>query len=1497
MDDFERTTSSAEPQALMACCRLPERESPEDAASTCNKLCFCWVWQAVVAPAWRRAKTTKADLPVPSERDDVERLHRELRAALRQVPADDRNWVTLWREALRLQWRSLLWASGLMLISVLMSFAQPVVIEVLLDRLSQEPSEIGVSLLLAAGLFLSIVVGSIAIHSFWFESQRSGIAVSLALATEVFRKSLFLGPSAHVRYGQGELTQLMSVDAQRLTSGYVMPLLIWGTWPPVLTLIVALFNLYRLLGWPALIAAAVVSTVPFVNGLYLSDKLHEVQTQVQGARDKRTRMASELLKNIRTVKVLGWEAESLERLDELRRRELRAIRTDLLWRIVNGAFVLIAPAVASSLMFALYSLVEGEALEASTIFAAAAWLGTIDGPMWQIPAAVRSLSTTSVSMKRLAKYFWEEPEVKALSDASTRTGVRVENATVSWTEVDPDEPTGRDEERSTWESRWKAFKRVAHCSIVCCCPPARRRTVTPGEDSRSRSPRSAKERLVVEHASFRTEPGLVVILGSTGAGKSSLLAAITGQCNLPVGTAAIAGRLSYVGQTPWLMNSTVRENITFARPFQEEWFRRAIAACALEEDVASFPKGVDTVIGEHGITISGGQRARIALARALYSDSDVFVLDDPLAALDASVAKTVLERAILGYMSRNGRSCIMATNLVSLSRHPATKAVYWLKPTPAGMALTKVVTKDAIETAVAELSPVPSSSPSTPREELVEAAEAVLEGPDPADRAVPTMLVPVVDAKPTSKAMDDAGYRMEATIKARAGEGEADDDDARTSHEEGSASGFIKLRVLMRYCGLCGSAGFALGFFMVLLVREAFLAGSDLWLTVWIDADMGYEPGGSTQPSAASGAFDGGIDLQWMCAGESGVRDPQCYSAWYATFALGSVLLAMVTWGLSTLGSLSASESIHRELMGRLMRAPIGFFDETATGMILNRAVKDMQAVDLNIATTLRSFMFNALRVFTATVLVAAGSPWVLLALGVMAIPYYALALRFRHAARDLQRLSSAANSPILTLFGEVVRGAHVVRTFDATEAFMSRHRVLARSFGTRSVLLMAVEQWATIWLEVFGSGIVLAAALLAVIAGAWQLIPVSIVGFIITQAQSVPSRLLWVTRTYASLELSLVAAERVFEFMDIPDENRSVMGRSPMATGVDEAEDHLRPLVTGHSPMATGVDEAEDHLRPLVTGHSPMATGVDEAEDHAGLGLMESFLTARRVDAAGEGAVTLSRVHLQYRRAARVALKELTLFIPARSKVAIVGRSGAGKTSLFAALLKTHEYSGRVLVDEAELSSMTPQEARRLFAVLQQEGCVFEGTVRENLLGIGLRGQARRRPVKIDPRGFATAQPSTRPDLTPMADAQCERAIRAVGLDKRLPTLDTELSGQDSLSRGESQLLGLARCLVRLWMKHSKVVLADEATSSVDHETDEKVNDILLSLPQTVITICHRLDHIHRYDQVIVMENGRVEEQGAPADLLGREGSRLAALLEDYSLHQHHDDGAPASS
>jgi len=420
----------------------------------------------------------------------------------------------------------------------------------------------------------------------------------VVLTMLVYRKSLKLPPSSNRNSGQ--IVNLMSNDA-----AVIVDVMFWATYGIVapVQIIFAVILMWLQIGPLSLIAIGVVLLILPID-FVLGRKFGRYRGRTQINLDNRSKLTNELLQSMRVIKFYAWENAFRERILEAREIELRNIRKLGTVRIFMLWILAIAPTIGLALSMIVYAILYGLSLiETFTVLAV---LQLLRQPVILLPLAMTQLYLVTVSMGRI-NAFCLKPElpVNVKQKFNSKTALRIKDG----------------------EFRW---------------------------DADSQQP-------ILKDINLRVRKGeLAMVIGSVGSGKSSLGLALLGEMVKSKGEVTVGGTIAYVSQQAWILNATVRDNILFGQPYNEEFYNTVVKASALEPDFAIMPAGDQTEIGSRGINLSGGQKQRIALARALYSRRDIYILDDPLSAVDAHVGKHIFEHVIVGLLK--GKTIFFITN-------------------------------------------------------------------------------------------------------------------------------------------------------------------------------------------------------------------------------------------------------------------------------------------------------------------------------------------------------------------------------------------------------------------------------------------------------------------------------------------------------------------------------------------------------------------------------------------------------------------------------------------------------------------------------------------------------------------------------------------------------------------------------------------------------------------------------------------------------------------
>ncbi|KAH9067458.1 hypothetical protein Ae201684P_021615 [Aphanomyces euteiches] len=586
----------------------------------------------------------------------------------------------------------------------------------------------------------------------------------------------------------------------------------------------------------------------------------------------------------------------------------------------------------------------------------------------------------------------------------------------------------------------------------------------------------------------------------------------------------------------------------------------------------------------------------------------------------------------------------------------------------------------------------------------------------------------------TSSAATPSAATSTSVVEAQSGE----------SASEFASHGALDSKLILLYLRSIGSGWVVVGYGLVLLVEHFLILASTYCLSRWTEDSQNTS-----------------VQTIYVVLGIA-----------QATASLGQKVIFVLL-------SLTASVELHQALMRALVHASMHFFDSHSQGMLLNRCVKDVASLDETVPYVVSTFLYNTLEIVMSFVSVVATAPAVLLVVLFLIYPYIVVYNMYRWPARDLKRLQSASRSPILAYFNEIAQGTSTIAAFDAgsmiTRASMDKIDLSVQSFWPALI----ANQWVTVWLEFLGLFIVIEAVFGCVYLRAANHMGAGIVGLILTYAAQLPTRLGWMFKMLAALEVEFVALERIDQITAIADFHA----------------DRTSTALTIAPPMF--------HGGVLRIQHMTMAYGPTSSPN-----------------------IVLHDVHVD---------------IPAGANVAVVGRTGAGKSSFVRALLGLYPIQGSVKLGGVDLSTLSKPVLRtQVLGFVPQDSILLGRTVLEAL----------------------TCGDSSNADRIGV-----EKVLAQVGMTDAVLQLrqgvDTPLS-EVTFSGGEMQLLCLARALLR----PGHVLICDEATAYVDVKTDEAIHRLLVELPRTVITICHRVHHLMEYDLILVLDKGRLVECGSPVEL-----------------------------
>ncbi|OCT54510.1 Oligomycin resistance ATP-dependent permease [Cladophialophora carrionii] len=460
-------------------------------------------------------------------------------------------------------------------------------------------------------------------------------------------------------WSNGRIVNLMSVDTYRVDQASGMFHILWTS--PI-QLVVVLVVLCINIGYSALAGfALLVITLPLLTKTIKS--LMKRRKKINKITDQRVTLTQEILGSVRFVKFFGWESSFLDRLKELRKREIRAIQILLSIRNAINAVAMSMPVFASMLAFITYSLTD-HGLAPARIFSSLALFNSLRMPLNLLPLVLGQVTDAKTALERIQEFLLsEEQKDEVVWDDDMEPAVEVHHASFTW-----ERTVTQDKERTnTFQTRFELMaakkaekeRKKAQKKADKAAKKNEKSPSASNEDIASETTEVEPFRLHdIDFAVGRNE--LIAVIGTVGSGKTSLLAALAGDMRKTGGKIKLASSRAFCPQYAWIQNATLKENIIFGKPFKSKWYKEVINACALEPDLQILPAGDQTEIGERGITLSGGQKQRLNIARAIYFDADIVLMDDPLSAVDAHVGRHIMDKAICGLMKDKCR--ILATH-------------------------------------------------------------------------------------------------------------------------------------------------------------------------------------------------------------------------------------------------------------------------------------------------------------------------------------------------------------------------------------------------------------------------------------------------------------------------------------------------------------------------------------------------------------------------------------------------------------------------------------------------------------------------------------------------------------------------------------------------------------------------------------------------------------------------------------------------------------------
>mmetsp|Transcript_6430 Transcript_6430/g.9093 ORF Transcript_6430/g.9093 Transcript_6430/m.9093 type:complete len:1412 (+) Transcript_6430:44-4279(+) len=923
-------------------------------------------------------------------------------------------------------------------------------------------------------LLLLCMAAKAVTENFYFQAvHRAGYQAKAAVSTAVYSKALRLSSAERQGTTLGELVNLMQVDATKIEMFVPQ---IHVLWDGLFQIIGYMAILYNLIGWPCFAGLVVMILAGPLQGVIMG-KLFGLNRQLVKHTDDRVKVMNEALQGIRCVKMYSWETSFEKNIGQTRATELNFLKHVAYLRGFSRSYISALPGVVAATSFIVYSFATDETVKASTLFGALLAFDQLRFPLLFYPMALAQYAQAQVSIERISR-FLGMAEVQLVARKNVPEGIsggeiKVENAEIYWS--DPSIPIDKKTDDDSF------LDGSSHSSTKNASGEA---DLTSTDDDESLSSQSQNfPKAVLKDINLRVAPGeLCAVIGRVGSGKSTLCSAILNETILADGgNVSIDGSIAYAAQSPWILNASLRENILFGLPMDEDKYNEVLSICQLSHDLLMLEDGDMTEIGERGINLSGGQKQRVSVARAAYADADVIILDDPLSALDPEVGKKLFDECIVAFLK--GKTRLLVTNQLQCLEHCDTVVALGK-----GHIIEQGGYQELMETG-GEVQRILNNL-KEPSEKKNSSSGGVT-----SDKKAPEEAVGEIEK------ISEVKKENETTKDVKGGN--------LTTEEERNV-GAVKLSIYKKYLQAGGGYWRFTALFSVFILCSAITLLNGVWVSVWT-SDASYE------------------------------RHPMSfYTSLYAATAVGLGFATFLRSYSTARFGIKASYNLHNNVLASVLRAPMSFFDTTPTGRIISRFSKDMYSIDVELCDFLDFFLFMSL-----SVLVSLGTiMYVTPIFGVAIVPILFVYIRilnyFREVSRETKRLESISRSPVYTHFSETLGGLSTIRAYNQATRFNETFDDVLdqniRAYYTNKT----ADRWLSVRLELIGAAIAGIASLLATyvvvndsVTGGGTSNFASLAGLSISSGITVTGLLNWGVRMFAQLEASMNSCERVLHYTE----------------------------------------------------------------------------------------------------------------------------------------------------------------------------------------------------------------------------------------------------------------------------------------------------------------------------------------------------------------------------
>ncbi|KAI4571873.1 hypothetical protein MJG53_013979 [Ovis ammon polii x Ovis aries] len=906
---------------------------------------------------------------------------------------------------------------------VMAAIGPTVLIHQILQQTESVSRKVWIGVGLCAALFTTEFTKVLFWALAWAINYRTAIRLKVAVSTLVFENLVSFKTLTHISVG--EVLNILSSDSYSLFEAALfcpLPATI-----PILMAVCAVYAFF-ILGPTAFIGISVYMLFIPIQ-MFLAKLNSAFRQSAISVTDKRVQTMNEFLTCIKLIKMYAWEKSFTNTIRGIRKKERKLLEKAGFVQSGNSALAPIASTIAIVLTFTCHILLRRK-LTAPVAFSVIAMFNVMKFSIAILPFSVKAAAEANVSLRRMKKILIaKSPPSYITQPEDPDTVLLLANATLTW-----EQETSRKSGLKNVQNQKKHFLKKQRPEAYNLSPSAQGAS---DEEDQQDSPKS-----VLHNISFVVRKGKILgICGNVGSGKSSLIAALLGQMQLQQGIVAVSGTLAYVSQQAWIFHGNVRENILFGEKYDHRRYQHAVRVCALQEDLSSLPYGDLTEIGERGLNLSGGQRQRISLARAIYSNHEIYLLDDPLSAVDAHVGKHVFEECIKKAL--RGKTVVLVTHQLQFLE--SCDEVILLED---GEICEKGTHKELMEERgryaklIHNLRGLQFKDP----EHMYDAAAVEALKESPAERNEDAVLAP--------------------------------GDEKREGKESETESEFVDIKGKLQATEDSGSCGESKPCSSSPPHPTPFSEEEREGVKLNALRAVGMEELKAAQPAKM---MCGAHSNMSTCEVGTVLADsgPRVYQ-WVYPGSMVSILVFGITKGfMFTKTTLMASSSLHDRVFDKILESPMSFFDRTPTGRLMNRFSKDMDELDVRLPFHAENFLQQFFMVLFILVILAAVFPAVLLVLAILAVGFFILLRIFHRGIQELKKVENISRSPWFSHITSSMQGLGTIHAYNRREDCVNKFKVLNDENGSHLLYFNCALRWFALRMDVLMNIVTFTVALL----------------------------------------------------------------------------------------------------------------------------------------------------------------------------------------------------------------------------------------------------------------------------------------------------------------------------------------------------------------------------------------------------------------------------------